>query len=194
MRRAFIVHRWEGGSHDDWRPWLAAALVDRGYDVLALDMPDSDEPDIGKWVHHLEKIVENPDDETFFIGHSIGCQAILRYLETLPQKEGEEKKIGGAILVAGWFNLENLEDPGAEEIAKPWIESAINIEKVKKAMPKSTLVISDNDPYGAFEENVRRFSEFGSKIVIVPDAGHFTAKDGFLEFPLLLDELDALSG
>lgn len=78
MKRVIIVHRWEGGSYDDWRPWLKTELEKRDFEVLIPDMPDTDIPVIEKWVHRLANIVGTPDSDTYFIGHSIGCQTILR--------------------------------------------------------------------------------------------------------------------
>ncbi|MEK7552166.1 MAG: alpha/beta hydrolase [Patescibacteria group bacterium] len=183
MKRIIIVHRWAGGSKDDWRPWLKLELEKIGFEVLVPEMPDSDAPEIQKWVGKLQEVVGMPDSDTFFIGHSIGCQTILRYLETI------KIPVAGAIFVAGWFNLENLEDTDTKNIAKPWIESSIDLIKVKKVLPKSTLIISDNDPYGAFEENKKKFSELGSKIVVLHNAGHFTKDDGFTELPEALKEI-----
>jgi uncharacterized protein len=186
MKRVFIIHRWEGGAQDDWRPWLKSELEKQGYGVIVPDMPDTDTPIIEKWVNNLAKIVGTPDSDTYFIGHSIGCQAILRYLETIDQK------VGGAIFVSGWFNLENLEDEEVVKTARPWIETPINIEKVQSVLPKSTLIISDNDPYGALEENKQKFSELGSKIVILHNAGHLTEDDGFNQLPEVVEEFKKL--
>lgn len=109
-----------------------------------------------------------PDQNTYFVGHSIGCQTILRYLETISMP------VGGALFVAGWFNLENLETKEEKEMSKPWTDTKINIEKIKKVLPKSILLISDNDPYGALEENIQNFSEFTTSIVVLPNADHLT--------------------
>ena len=182
MKRVFIVHRWSGGPSDDWRPWLKSELEKLGYEVFVPEMPDTEVPVIEKWVSHLSQIVGIPDSQTYFVGHSIGCQAILRYLENV------NELIGGAVFVAGWFNLENLEDEEVKEIARPWIETAIDLEKIKKVLPKSTLIISDNDPYEAFEENKNRFSLLGSKIIVLHNAGHITEGDGFTELPEVLEE------
>ncbi|MEX0931221.1 MAG: alpha/beta fold hydrolase [Candidatus Paceibacterota bacterium] len=168
MKRVIILHRWEGGSHDDWRPWLKAELEQKGYEVLVPDMPDTDVPDIEKWVNKLTEIVGTPDSETYFIGHSIGCQTILRYLETI------NTPVGGALFVAGWFDLENLEDEEVAEIAQSWIETPIDIEKIKDVLPKSILLISKDDPYGAFQENVDKFSQFVTHTSVFDHAGHFT--------------------
>lgn len=168
MKRVIIVHRWEGSSRDDWRPWLKSELEKQGYEVFAPDMPDTEIPVIEKWVNALSSVVGEPDINTYFIGHSIGCQTILRYLENI------NTQVGGAVFVAGWFNLENLEDDEVREIASSWIETPMQIEKIRKVLPVSALYISDNDPYGCFEENKRRFTGLDSKVVVVPGAGHFT--------------------
>ncbi len=182
MKRVIIVHRWEGGSHDDWRPWLKTKLENMGYEVLVPDMPDTDVPVIEKWVSKLSEVVGTPDSETYFIGHSIGCQTILRYLETV------DTQVGGALFVAGWFNLDNLEDEEVVEIAKPWIETTIDIDKIKKVLPKSILLISKDDPYGAFQENVNKFNEFVTHTSVFDHAGHFTES----EDPSILSQFENL--
>lgn len=183
MKRVIIVHRWEGSSQDDWRPWLKAELEKLGCEVFVPDMPDTDVPVIEKWVNKLSEVVGKPDANTYFIGHSIGSQTILRYLETV------NTPVGGAIFVAGWFNLDNMEDEEVKEIAKPWIETLIDLQKVKSVLPQSTLIISDNDPYGCFEENRKKFGEMVTKEIVVSHAGHFTEEDGYKELQIALDEI-----
>ncbi|HRZ30226.1 MAG TPA: alpha/beta hydrolase [Candidatus Paceibacterota bacterium] len=166
MKRIIIVHGWGGSPNDNWLPWLKTKLEELGHKVVVPSMPDADNPVIEKWVGKLAEVVGMPDAETYLIGHSIGCQTILRYLETI------NTRIGGAIFVAGWFNLENLETNGERRLAEPWLKTSIDISKVKSVLPKSTLVISYNDDYGAFEENKQKFSEFVTKTVVLHQAGH----------------------
>src|SRR3989344_2698667 len=163
MKRVFIVHGWGGNPSSGWVPWLRNALEARGYQVNAPIMPNADAPVIKDWVKHLTDIVGTPDKETYFVGHSIGCQTILRYLETV------DKPVGGAVFVAGWFNLENLESDKVKQIAKPWIEIPINMEKVKSVLPKSTLIISETDPFECFEENRQKFGKTISFVTILPN-------------------------
>lgn len=187
MKRIIIVHQWMAGADGDWRPWLKSELEKKGYEVLAPEMPGIDTPVIEKWVSKLSEIVGEPNKDTYFIGHSIGCQTILRYLDAHVFKPLET--VGGAIFVAGWFNLKNLEDEETEKIAEPWIAKPINAVKIKTILPKSALIISDNDPYDCYEENKERFEEFGSRIITISKAGHFTEEDGYAEFPEVLSEL-----
>jgi hypothetical protein len=186
MPRVFIIHRWSGGSQDDWRPWLKQELIKLGYEVIVPSMPETDEPKIDTWVNYLTKLVKQPDQKTYFIGHSIGCQTILRYLETI------NTKIGGAIFVSGWFNLINLEDEDTEKIAEPWLKTPIDLEKVKANLNKSVLIISDNDPFDCFMENQQKFTELGSNIVVLTQAGHITKEDGFTELPIVVEKFKEL--
>ncbi len=183
MKRVIIVHQWMAGAEGDWRPWLKTELERLGYSVQLPEMPDIDTPLIEKWVSKLAEVVGIPDKNTYFVGHSIGCQTILRYLETI------NVPVGGAVFVAGWFNLENLEDEETAAIAKPWIETPINLENVKAVLPKSTLIISDDDPFGCFEENKAKFAQIMTKGIVMSNAGHLSAVDGFTELPVIVEEL-----
>jgi hypothetical protein len=104
MKRVFIIHGWGGKGGEGWQNWLKKELEKKGFEVFAPDMPDTENPKIETWVPFLSKLVGKCDEETFFVGHSIGCQTILRYLESLPESE----KAGGAVFVAGWLNLKDL--------------------------------------------------------------------------------------
>lgn len=183
MKRVIVIHRWEGGSHDDWRPWLKTELEKDGYKVLVPDMPDTNIPVIDKWVSKIKEVVGEPDRDTYFIGHSIGCQAIIRYLQTI------DTPVGGAVFVAGWFNLDNLESNEVKEIAKPWVKTPIDVNKIRTVLHRSTLLISDNDPYGCLEENKQKFRMVNSEIKIIHNGGHFTSQDGYSQFPEIVTEL-----
>lgn len=149
-------------------------------------MPDTDVPVIEKWVNHLAELIGRPDRETFFVGHSIGCQAILRYLETITEP------IGGAVFVAGWFSLQHLEDEETETIARPWLTRPIDLGQVKRVLTQSELIISDNDPYGEFEKNQEQFNKLGSVVTVLHGAGHITEDDGYTELPEALFALEKM--
>lgn len=167
MKRIILVHGWGGSPKSDWFPWLSRELDKFGYEVIVPAMPETNAPEIETWVNNLARVMGTPDIDTYFVGHSIGCQTIMRYLETI------NTSVGGAIFVAGWFNLENMESEEEEKIADPWLKTVVDLEKVKKVLPQSTLIISDNDPYGAFEENKEKFSPLITKQVVLLGRGHF---------------------
>jgi predicted alpha/beta hydrolase family esterase len=176
MKKIYIVHRWAGSSTDDWRPWLKKELEAFGFEVIVPDMPDTEIPVIESWVKYLSEIVTDPDEKTFFIGHSIGCQTILRYLESI------NTKIGGLIFVAPWFKLDNLEDEEVEQIAKPWLETPIDFGKVKANTCSIKSFLSSNEPFGCVEENKKVLEqELGSEVTILENRGHITEDDNELE-------------
>jgi len=175
MKRVFIIHGWSGSSEGDWIPWLKAELEKLGHEVITPDMPNTDHPVIAAWISSLAEAVGVPDDNTYFIGHSIGCQTILRYLETI------QNKVGGALFVAPWFKLTNL-DNDDPKIAKPWEDTPIDFEKIKNVLPKSITLLSDDDPYVPLDETRNIFKEhLGAETVVIRGAGHITATDGFKE-------------
>ena len=185
MKRVFIIHGWGGNSEEGWFPWLKKELKEKGFQVEVPDMPHSEIPKISSWGSHLNKIIGKADNNTFLVGHSIGCQAIMRYLEQLSQKE----RIGGAVLVAGFFTLTGL-TAKEKPIAKPWLENLIDFKKVKEHCSNLTVILSDNDSYVPLEENKLKFEkELNAKVIVKPNMGHFSGENGITELPSALQEI-----
>lgn len=190
QKRVFIIHGWDGHPNEGWLPWLKKKLQKQGFFVKIPLMPNSEEPKIIDWVLHLRKIVAKVDEQTYFVGHSIGCQTILRYLESL----NENAKIGGAVFVAGWLTLNNLETEEEKIIAKPWLETPINFEKIKLKTNKFIVIFSDNDPFVP-KENIKMFEEkLGAKIIIENKKGHFSGSDLINDLPIALEAVLEIAG
>ena len=185
MKRVIIIHGWEGFPEEGWFPWLKKELEGKGYSVQVPAMPNPEEPEIDAWVGKLEELVGKPDNETYLVGHSIGCQAILRYIEKLD--EGE--KLGGVLLVAGWVHLTPaaLEDEGADEIAKPWLETPIDWEKVRPHCDNYTAIFSKDDPFVPVEDAEIFRKELGAEVVILEGLQHINGEAGVTELPSALD-------
>lgn len=187
--RVFIIHGWDFNPEMNWYPWLKDELESNGFEVYVPEMPDTAEPNISAWKEKLSETIGKLREDDILIGHSIGCQAIMRYL----QDQKEDTKIKGCIFVAGWINLDNLEDESVEDVARPWMEEPINFDNIRKFTDKWSVFISDNDPYNCKEENERIFKEkLGAKVTIIEGAGHFTEEYGITEMPEVLDELLAI--
>lgn len=140
----------------------------------------------------MNAIVKNPDENTFFVGHSMGCQAIARFLELLPGNV----RVGGVIFVARFFKrLTNLENDEEErETAKHWLETPIDFDKTRKHVNKSVAIFSDDDPYVPLD-NIDDFRDkLGSKIRIEKNKGHLNENAGVLELPVVLEELLEITG
>ncbi len=182
MKRAFIIHGWSSNSEDGWFPWLKLELEKEGFQVTIPTMPNTDSPDITEWVNHLKQIALYTDDETVFVGHSIGCQTILRYLEGLES----EAKVRGAVFVGGWFTLMNLETEDEKTIAHPWLETPINFDLVKQHTKNFTAIFSDTDPVVPLENKDLFEVNLNAQTIVENDKGHFTGSEGVVELPSVL--------
>ena len=186
-KRVFIIHGWGSSPERNWKPWLRNELEKRGFTVFVPAMPDTDNPTIEAWVNHLSKVIGTPDKNCYFIGQSIGCQTILRYLESQPNSV----KIGGAILVAGWVHLtpKASEDDHDEEIAKPWLKTPIKWKKIITHTKNFVAIFSDNDPLVPIEDAEIFKEKLGAKIIIEHNKGHFSHDDGITKLHIVLETL-----
>ncbi|MEX0919214.1 MAG: alpha/beta hydrolase [Parcubacteria group bacterium] len=194
MKRVFIIHGWGGNPEEAWFPWAKAELEKRGFEVEIPAMPDAyekEQPTIEGRVNVIREVVGQPEENTYFIGHSIGCQSIDRYLETLP----EETRIGGVVYVAGWLTLKGLEDYEEEDrsAAKPWIETTINFEKVRTISPKSFAIFTQDDPFVDVENAEFYKEKLGSQIVILESGGHLNDESNTKELPEIIRAIEELS-
>lgn len=173
-----IVPRWAGTPDADWYPWLVEELGARRVSARVVPMPEPDAPAIGPWLAALNGAVEAPE-RTVLVGHSIGCQAILRYAAATG------RPIGGAVLVAAWWwaNVDWV-------ALKPWVSEPYDVAAARKAIAKATVLISDNDPYTPETEANRSAWEarLGAAVTVVPGAEHFNEDTA----PAVLDAVLAL--
>ncbi len=183
-KRVILIHRWDGKPDSDWYDFVKASLEDKGFQVEIPEMPNTKEPEIKSWVEKLTQLYPKPNIETYFIGHSVGCQAILRYLESLKGSV----QVGKIVFVAPWFNLQNL-DKDSEKIIKPWIETPIDFEKVKRHLSTLTTIFSDNDPWVSISDKEIFKALFNAKVIVEHNKGHFSSDDGITEFPLVVKEI-----
>ena len=174
MARLILVHGW-GGSPDgeSWFEPLKKECEVNGIEFVSPAMPNTNNPKMGEWVSKLREVVGDLNGNTCFVGHSMGCQTIIRYLAGV---EGSVK-IGRVVFVAPWTKLDkkSIEEEGEEsvEIVKSWIDVPINFEKARNHMTKILAIFSDDDPYVPLSE-VEIFKEkLGAEIVVKKGQGHF---------------------
>lgn len=187
-RRAFIIHGYQGYPEEAWFPWMKRELEKAGYEAALPWMPNPDHAVISEWIGFISGLVGEPDVGTVLIGHSIGGQAVLRYLEGLG---ATGKAVGITVLVATNFPARPL--PGAPEkkiddkVLVPWFTTGVDPALVSKAAGRCTLILSDNDPYMSLDE-ARSGFETGirPRIVIEHGKGHMNDESGITELPSAL--------
>ena len=148
-------------------------------------LPDTNYPRINDWVAELGRQIGTPDAETFLVGHSMGCQAIIRYLGTI------NVCVGGILLIAAFVSIREgaITDDNDKEMMAKWTDTPIDWQNAKAKSGPSVVVLSDNDPY-IDVGNAAIFTErLGARTMVIPKAGHFTKRDGYAELHLALNEL-----
>ena len=190
-KRVFIIHGWDGYPQEGWFPWLKNELEKKGFNVIVPQLPDAQNPRIQKWIPKIAEVVRTPDENTYFVGHSMGCQAIARYLETLPGKI----KVGGVVFVAGFFKrLVGLEDdPDVQDTDRHWLTAPIDLIKVGKHLNRSVAIFSDNDPWVPSDNQDDFRDKLGSEIIIEHNKGHFSGDDGITQLPIVLNSVVRIS-
>lgn len=183
-KRVFIVHGWGGYPQEGWYSWFKKELEKRGFVAEIPSMPNSENPKIEAWIPYLGKAIGKANENVFLVGHSIGCQTILRYLESLP----DDKKVNGVVLVAGFFTLMNLKKD-EKETARPWLETPIDAEKTKQHAKKFIAIFSDDDPYVSLDNADIFRKELGAKIVVQHKMKHFSGDDGIAQLPIVLKSI-----
>jgi predicted alpha/beta hydrolase family esterase len=184
MKKAILIHGWEGSPEEGWRPWLRSELEKRGFEVIVPAMPNSAKPNMSKWVNHLEKLIGNPDENCYLVGHSLGCITILRYLQSL----NASQKIGGAVLVAGFTS--NL---GYNEL-DTFFQTKIDWDKIKSHCKKFIAIHSSNDPYVSLHYADFFSNNLNAEIIVEQNMNHFSGDDGINELPSALKAVLKLQG
>ncbi|MDD5415479.1 MAG: alpha/beta fold hydrolase [Candidatus Daviesbacteria bacterium] len=178
-KRVIIVHGWGGSSQNGWISWARKKLEKR-YEVLVPDLPDTNYPKIEKWVPYLAQLMSEVRESDILIGHSMGCQTIMRFLQDLP----EGQKVGRVILVAGFGSFLKGLTEAEWQVARSWIDTPLDLNKVRDKADSFVAVFSDNDPFVPLEENRKIFeTKLGARIIIEKGQGHFNKNT----LPILLD-------
>ena len=139
----------------------------------------SDAPQFSEWLSHIQSQVINPDEETYFVGHSLGCITIVQYINNL----NLNIKIGGAVLVAGFVSPIHLTELNS------FFDIPLDNEKIKSLGGKIIAINSDDDPFVPYQQAQEIEKNLGAELYTVQGGKHLNVKAGFKEIPLVLELL-----
>lgn len=180
MKNALILHgtdfdKTQKQRFNNWFPWLKAQLEKLDYKVRVPELPEAWQPDLERYWNFLKDF--NFNKETIIIGHSSGGSMVFGLLHKL----APEKKIKGAISVAGFYKDEGWNYEGLFSEKYDW-------KKIKKQAEKIYLIWSPDDPYVSKEQTDYLVNKLGIKPTIFPNKKHFNleSSEEFKQFPDLL--------
>lgn len=182
MTNIFIIHGTEGYPEENWFPWLKKELEQKGHTVFVPQFPTPPvvPAKIAEWFDVLKNYEQHINEDTIFIGHSLGGIFILRVLEKLVHPLNAAFLIGTPIGVRPILNYER--DSSFSGFDFDW-------EAIKKNAHHFTVFHSDDDPYVGLENGRELAKNLGAELSFIPNAGHFNTKAGYTEFVELREKV-----
>ncbi len=178
-QRAILIHGFQGSPLHGWRPWLKEELEALSWSVSIPAMPHADSPLCNEWVQTISKTVGTPDASCALVGHSLGCMAILRYLESLPAPA----RLGPVILVAGFGH--DIGNPALASFCTP----PLDFTAIRPHASRFVALHSDNDPFIPLSEGHYLQKQLGAELIVQKGMGHFSSSEGTTKLPVVLEKL-----
>jgi len=191
-----LIHGAYGSPEGNWFPDFKERLLSLGQDVFVPLFPVEDWDEITKkgkeiaptkqtltnWLKVFEPISKSfvRGEKICFVGHSLGPVFILHAVNHF------DIQLDSAIFVSPF--LDAL--PGVwqfDQVNASFYKTDFDFEKLKKRIPISYVLYSNNDPYVPVE----RFKEFAtcmkSSCIEIRGGGHLNSEFGYTTFPLVTE-------
>ncbi|KAF5069190.1 putative hydrolase YdeN [anaerobic digester metagenome] len=178
----YLIHGFTASSKANWFPWLKEKMKNKGFEVIVPDMPNTEDPHMVPWLEKLDESVKEINENTIFIGHSLGCITTLRFI----LKKGF--KIKGAILVSGFMdeNPMKVQKAGLSE----FVTGGIDVDEVKRLIPHRVVLTAVDDDIVPMEATKKMADKLDARLIILDRGGHFIDRDGVTELPHVLKFLE----
>jgi uncharacterized protein len=167
--RVVLAPRWGGTPSHDFYPWLRTELDALGVELFALHLPDPATPTIEAWVPAVRAAIDDalktPGPLPIVVGHSVGCQAVMRALAGF-----DRPAASACLLVAAWWSVD---EPWPS--IRPWIDTSFDHARARAAASRFSVLLSDDDPFTRdHEHDAALFRErLGAEVRTVSGAKHF---------------------
>ncbi len=179
--KVFVFHGAYGSPEENWIPWLRKEIEGRGHQVFVPRFPTPEKQNLENWKQVFIKIKGEVDEESVFVGHSLGAVFALRVIEKL------DKPVKACFLVAGFTGDLGIEE--FDSINHSFTDKKFNWEKIKSNCRRFVVFYSDNDQYVPMEKGKELARRLSAETALVKNAGHFNKESRFTEFPQLLEKI-----
>lgn len=184
-KRVYVVHGYGASPTRHWFPWLKESLSKQEIACKVLRMPDSSDPDPEAWIGHLSDNIEAPDEDTFFVGHSLGCVTLLKYLHRA-KRDGQ---IGGLVLVSGFVQaLPNLPE------LDTFVTGELDYPQIVGLSEHRVVIASKNDETVPLSYSRELADKIHAEFFEAENGGHFLDIEGFTTLPVVYEALSSMLG
>lgn len=178
MTHTVIVPGVGGSEPEHWQSWLQKQLMS----CSRVQQADWNQPILENWVAQFLKTVAPISGDIQIVAHSFGCLTTVAALAQYPELNRKVKKL---ILVAP-ANPARFGDAGFARDSHN--NYAAYFQQLKIQAP-ATMIISENDPWLAFDDAQHLAKAWRLKPVNAGLAGHINVASGYGPFPEIFDHL-----
>lgn len=194
-----LIHGSFEHATDAWFPWLKKELLQMGHKVIVPQFPVDSWSEVSKisaasynptqnfasWLTKFEEIKSKiiNTEKVCFIGHSLGPLFILRVVERY------NLQVANVFFVAPFFEVYGKSDY-IEKANASFYKTNFDFKNLRKLIPCSTVIYSDDDPYVDENKSIEFAQKLGSDIIKLHGVGHMGAEAKMVEFPQLLELLE----
>jgi predicted alpha/beta hydrolase family esterase len=183
MSNVFIIHGVGGHPQENWFPWVKSQLEALGHKVFVPQFPTPENQNLEAWFKELKNYQEFINEDTVFIGHSLGVPFILNI--------AEKYKIKAAFLVAGFTGVAGNK---FDDSMKTFAQRQFNWKQILDNCQHFTVFHSDNDPYVSLQKAQELAMNLQVSVNLLKGAGHFNSAVSYNEFPHLIEEFKRAIG
>lgn len=192
-----LFHGAFGSPEGNWFPQLKEKLEALGQAVIVPQFPVDSWDEVTKagpgvplknqnlenWLKVFEPIFESlkKREKLCFVGHSLGCVFLLHVVEKF------NIKLDCAIFVAPFMDKLGDKYWQFDHANESFYKISWNFEKLKKLIPTSYVLHSDNDPYVDRNHSIIFSKVLDSSLIFVKRAGHMNSEVNLNEFPLVFE-------
>ena len=183
MKTVFIFHGTGGSPEGNWFPWLKNELEKKGLQVIVPRFPNPETPSLVAWLKTLNQYKNLINDETIFVGHSLGGMFLLKVLEQL------ENPVFAAFFVAAPVGIKPIKYYDSDYA---FAQFQFNWGAIKPKAKHFFVYHSDNDPYVSLGNGEELAKKLDVELNFIPNAGHLNAESGWTKFDKLLQDVESV--
>lgn len=177
----YLIHGYTASPDSNWFQDFKKNIEKEHIEISILNMPNSQSPKLKEWIDYMENSIKEIDENTIFIGHSLGCVTILNFLSN-----SNTTKIKGLFLVSGF--VESSPIPALNEFVTP----RLNYNYLKQLTPNRISISAVDDDIIPYKYSQTMAERIDAKFTLLKEGKHFIDRDNFTEFPFLINEIKKL--
>ena len=172
--QVLICHAYNTLPTENWYQWLEKVLRSRGYDAKVLKLPDPNAPSEKEWVASVRKA--HSASPVIFVGHSLGCRAILAYIN---QYDVSAERVVLVACPMFWEGIIETRPP-----LKAYVEGMqpLNFENIKKLVDRFDVFHDTADPILSMKDVEYLKEVLGDKATL-----HISSTYGHFDVPEIPD-------